>query len=66
MQGGLTLTSGGKREGAGRKPSPNPRSKKIMIRLSEEEYQNIVNAAGANNQTVSDIIRQALAAYPNA
>ncbi|MSS15226.1 ribbon-helix-helix domain-containing protein [Porcincola intestinalis] len=46
--------------GKGRPPVDNPKARRVVIRLTEEEYLQLQAAADAVDGSVSDVIRQAL------
>lgn len=47
------MAAGGKREGAGRKPAPNKRDKKLTLRFTEKELEE-VKAALSRGKSQSD------------
>lgn len=52
---------GGKRKGAGRKPSPDSRRNKVMVRLNEDEKAWLTARAANKNITASDVFRRLIA-----
>lgn len=50
------MTKGGKREGAGRKPSPEPQLQR-SIRFSDIEWEYLKVKASESNKNVSEYIR---------
>lgn len=45
---------GGKRKGAGRPPSANPRRNKVTIKLTDSQHAAVQAAAAAEDRSVSD------------
>lgn len=50
------MTHGGKREGAGRKASDNPRKEVISAKVTAEEKEKIKESARNADMTISDYI----------
>lgn len=54
------MNRGGRRIGAGRKPSPNPRCEVLNVRLTAEEMASIRETAEHHGLHVPDLVRAAL------
>lgn len=55
--GGPRPNTGGKRPGAGRPKSTEPAGKRVMIRLTDAQFDDIERLAKQNGVTVSNQIR---------